>query len=247
MPPVGSDHVSADEPEAPRDDAPRGGTTVVLPVPGHTDAVVVLPMGAGRKPVLVATHGAWDRAEGHCAIWSGIVRGRGFILCPQGRRVDNRVPPAESMYYYPDHHVLDRELVATLDALASHFPDRADTVGAVYAGFSQGAIMGASILPKRPATFPRAILVEGGHNHYGEWSLGSARAFQRGGGKRVFFACGGPWCNQNAQGVSRLLAKAGLEARVGYAEGAGHTMGGGVEKHLEDGFAWVIEGDPRWR
>ena len=252
-PGVGTEHVEApdDDERGSADERPgevqplRGMAR--LPVPEHTDAIVVVPGGSGRKPVLVATHGAGDRAEWHCEIWGAIVRGRGFVLCPQGRRIDNRIPPADSIYYYPDHKVLDREVVAALAALKARFPDRADTMGGVYTGFSQGAIFGALIIAGRPDVFPRAILVEGGHGHYGEWNRAQARKYRRGGGKRVFFACGGRWCNQNAKGIIKMLQKEGIEGRLGYAEGAGHTMSGPMEPHLVDAFEWAISDDPRWR
>jgi predicted esterase len=232
--------------QPPELEAPRA--LVALPVAGHNPAVVSVPAGAtGRMPVLVATHGAGDRAEWHCEIWRGIVRGRGFVLCPQGRRMDDRIRHEDSLYYYPDHKVLDRELTAALDALGARFPEHADTSGAVYAGFSQGAIFGALIVAQRPDAFPRAILVEGGHGAYQEWNRAAAKSYATRGGKRVFFGCGGPWCDKNARGISALLEKAGAKARVAYAEGAGHTMTGAMEPELRAGFEWVIEDDPRWR
>src|SRR5688500_7019775 len=68
---------------------------VELDIPGHVPAVVSLPLGSTRRrPVIVATHGAGDRAEYHCELWRAIVGDRGFVVCPRGRRTDNRVPHA---------------------------------------------------------------------------------------------------------------------------------------------------------
>src|SRR5262245_33463782 len=81
-PDVGGSHV-AEQPEIETRIGPDvGGAMMSLPVEGHNPAVVSVPRGAtGRMPVLVATHGAGDRAEWHCEIWRDIVGNRGFVLC----------------------------------------------------------------------------------------------------------------------------------------------------------------------
>jgi predicted esterase len=230
-------------------DAPpslRAGT-YAMDVPGHTPAVVVVPPdGGGPRPLLVAAHGAGDRGEWHCRIWSEVVRGRGFILCPQGKRIDERVPHADALYYYPHHHALDRELTAALGALEAAVGPRLDRRRALYAGFSQGAIFGALIVTARAAELPRALLIEGGHGHYKEWNRAAAQKLAKAPGARVFFGCGGHWCAQGARETSALLEAAGVGARLGYAEGVGHTMGGAMQDELRRGFAWVTEDDARW-
>jgi predicted esterase len=220
---------------------------VELEVSGHAPAVVSLPLGSTRAPVIVATHGAGDRAEWHCELWRAIVGERAFVLCPRGRRVDNRVPHADASYYYPDHHALEREVLAALAALRERYGEHVDTSRAVYTGFSQGAIQGALVLVLNPEVFPRAALVEGGHGGYREWSRYAARKYGDGGGKRILFACGGPRCVTSASTSARYLEKAGVAARVVHAEGAGHSYGGAMQAELERSFAWLVEDDPRWR
>jgi predicted esterase len=220
---------------------------VELAVPDHTPAVVSVPRGArSRRPVIVATHGAGDRAEWHCEMWRGIVGDSAFVLCPQGRRMDERVPHAESAYYYPDHFALEREVVAALAALRARYPDHVDDGGALYTGFSQGAIMGALVIVMHPDLFPRAVLVEGGHGSYKEWSAPAAKKYAGGGGRRLLFACGSPWCVQSAKRSTRYLENAGVATRVVHAEGAGHSYGAAMESQIRENFGWVVGDDPRF-
>src|SRR5215472_933690 len=83
-----------------------------LDVPGYGAAVVAVPAptSPGRsRPLLVATHGAWDRPEWHCELWQRISRGRAFVLCPRGRATLGYLAPDDQLFYYPDHLALGRE------------------------------------------------------------------------------------------------------------------------------------------
>jgi predicted esterase len=219
-----------------------------ISVPGHAEAVVSVPLGAtSPRPLIVATHGAGDRAEHHCELWRRIVGDRAFVLCPQGRRTDARVPPANAGYYYPDHLVLDKEIKAAIGALRERYGEHLAAEGAIYTGFSQGAIHGAQVIVQNPAVFPRAALVEGGNGFFNEWSLFAAKKYQAGGGKRVLFACGSAACVRTAERCAGYLKKAGVEATVVHAEGAGHSYGPAMERELRASFAWLVEGDPRFQ
>ncbi|XXX75918.1 hypothetical protein WMF30_50535 [Sorangium sp. So ce134] len=217
-----------------------------LEVPGFGPAVVVPPAGEGPRPVLVVAHGAGDRPEWHCEIWRAMVRGAGFVLCPRGKPIDARMPDGGRIFYYPDHHALSREVAAAVSALSRRFGDRVDLRDPIYAGFSQGAIMGALLLPGHPARFARAALIEGGYGGFGEWTLGTVRRFRGGGGARVLLACGRADCAAQARKTQAMLERGGVTARVLHAEGAGHTYGGSMERALHEAYPWVVEGDPRW-
>jgi predicted esterase len=220
---------------------------VPLAVPGFNDAIVSVPSGADSpRPLLVATHGAGDRAEWHCEAWREIVGNRAFVLCPQGQRTDARVPHDRAAYYYPDHFALDREVRAALSALRERYAATLDASRAVYTGFSQGAIHGALVITLRPELFPRAALVEGGNGFFNEWSPFAARRFREGGGERVLFACGSNACVRTAERCAGYLKKTGVATRVAHAEGAGHSYGARMQRELRATFEWLIEGDPRW-
>lgn len=227
---------------------------VELVVPSHAPAVVSVPMGAtSPRPLLVATHGAGGTPEAHCSFWRAIVGDAAFVLCPRGVTSDVHAPPGERGYFYPTHHALEREVALAVAALRERFGPHVDPNRPIYAGFSQGATMGALFVarPPRPPEpdrrdpppFAGAILIEGG---FDEWTLASARAFKAASGERVVFACGRAKCVDGAKRSAGYLRKAGVETVVIHAEGAGHTYEGAVKGRVEEAFPWVIEGDARW-
>jgi pimeloyl-ACP methyl ester carboxylesterase len=216
--------------------------TTELAVPGHRPAVLVVPPGAGPRPVLVAAHGAGDRAEWQCEWWAPLLGRRGFVLCPRGRPMTN-APGADTGYYYPDHYALGKEVLAALDALGSEYGERVDTDRATYAGYSQGAIMGALFAAPRGNRFARLVLIEGG---YAEWNVPSATRFRRAGGERVLLACGQSYCQRGAERAILWLRRAGVEARLEHAPGAGHTYGGEIGERVASALPWLFDGDSRW-
>jgi predicted esterase len=225
--------------------AQAGGELVSLGVPGFGPAVVSVPAGSlGPKPLLVVAHGAWDRPEWHCELWQRIVGERGFVLCLRGRRVDDRVPFEQAAFYYPDHHWLGRALTAAISALEARYGSRLDARRAAYAGFSQGAIMGALVLGDKPTDLTVALLIEGGA---GEWNVARAKRYRRRGGDRVLLMCGTIGCRRQALRATRYLERGGVTARVEYFPDAGHSFGGGVEAALPRALDWLVAGDPRWR
>ena len=226
------------------DGLPASEPFVSLPVEGHLDAVVAVPVGApAPRPVLVATRGAGGSPEEHCEHWQRLLGGRAFILCPRGVALKTTVPLGEGQYFYDGHPRLVREVRLALVALSLRFGGLVDTQGAVYAGYSQGATMGALALPLMPGLFSRALLIEGGD---AEWDRRAARIFKAEGGQRVLFACGRSRCAENARRSAGYLEKESVETRVLHAEGAGHTYGGPVEELVRGSFEWLVEGDSRW-
>jgi predicted esterase len=221
---------------------------VRLPVAGHEPAVVsVPPRGLGRRPLLVAAHGAWDRPEPHCELWRRVVGERAFILCPRGKRTDRRVPHDRAAYFYPDHFALAREVLAAIAALSARYPDELDANRAVWAGFSQGAIHGALVVTLYPQLFPRAALIEVGNPFFNEWSPFAARKYARGGAQRVLFGCGSPYCVRSASRCAGFLERSGVSAKVVHAAGAGHSYGPAMEAELHKSFMWLVADDPRWQ
>jgi predicted esterase len=213
-----------------------------LDIPGYESAIVSVPNDLSRPlPVLIATHGAGDGPEWHCAFWSTIVQNRGFVLCPRGQRI-SRVQ--EFGYYYPDHFKLREEVLAGLRALKTAGPEAIDPGPVIYAGYSQGATMGALMAVLEAETFRRLVLIEGGYN---QWNLASARRYKRGGGERVLFACGVKGCSRGAQKSAESLQRAQIETRIEYAPGAGHTPAGPVAERIQQQFPWLISGDARWQ
>jgi predicted esterase len=232
---------------SPREAGETDEAFVELAVPGYDTAVVSLPRDTSRRrPLLVAAHGAWDRPEPHCQLWRRVTNAHAFILCPRGRRTNRYVPHEHAAYFYSDHFELAREVLATIHALSARYPGELDASSAVWAGFSQGAIHGALVIALHPALFPRAVLVEGGNGFFDEWSPFAARKYARGGGQRVLFGCGSPYCVRTAQRCAGYLERTGVQTFVTHAQGAGHSYGYTMERSLREHFAWLVADDPRW-
>lgn len=221
-----------------------------LDVDGFGPAVVSVPPPRARPyPLLVAAHGAGDFPEWHCELYGELVGDRGVVLCPRGRRLDAREPLDRASCYFPDHHYLGAVVEASLAALLARAkregPDglRLDPEGAVFAGYSQGATMGALVVARAPRRFARALLVEGG---FSEWNVAIAGRYRAGGGQRVALVCGGLGCALSAAKSARWLEQGGVSARAIHVEGAGHTYGGAVAARLPEIFRWLVADDPRW-
>jgi predicted esterase len=213
---------------------------VPLAVPGFAESLVSLPEGTATAPVLVVTHGAGGTAEAHCELWSRISKGKAVLLCVRGKA---RSQNPEDGEYYPDHPALERETFAALAALRARFPERIAAGPAFYAGFSQGATMGARMLVEHASEVSRLVLVEGG---FAEWSVARARTFREHGGERVLFVCGRKECAEPARLSAHWCKLAGLDAQVEYVPGAGHVHDGRVEARIVARYPWFIAGDARW-
>ena len=222
--------------------APAPARFESLPVPGHLDAVVSLPEGSARQPVLVATHGAGGAPEHHCSAWRHQLGQRGIILCPRGAMMDKRYGP-DAGFYYPNHHELEKEVLAAVENFESAYGDHILAGGYIYAGYSQGATMGALMLPIHARIFPRLILIEGGFN---EWDLRGARDFRQNGGLRVAFVCGNGACKRAADRSAGILRRAEVEVIAKHALGGGHTYLGKVAEEIAAVLPWLFHGDSRW-
>ena len=218
--------------------------TQTLAVPGHGDAIVILPLGATRlRPIVVALHGLWDRPEWQCAAWNPVIHGRAFVLCPRG--TPGRGATSDDPHLtYTHAEAMAKEVDDAIDALRAAYPPYVDPGPIVYTGFSLGAIYGVSCVAASPKRFPRVILVEGGHE---AWSPKRARAFAENGGERIVFICGSDDCPIAAGRAIGRLATAGMkDVRIHTVKGAGHTYGGFVFDEARAEIEWALEGDPRF-
>ncbi len=220
---------------------PQGTGFAHLAVPGYLPAVLSWPEAAEKPlPILIAAHGSFDEPEWNCETYKQVVAGAAVVLCPRGRlRWDSPKQPELARYFFPSTG-LEKEIDAAVHALQTAYPGRLRAGPFLYAGFSQGAILGVPILIRHPARYPWAILVEGGH---GAWNANTARIYAIGGGKRILFACGRDSCLRSARTAAAHLSQAGVQVKVVYAPDQGHTYAAGVQAQLTAAFAWVIEGD----
>jgi pimeloyl-ACP methyl ester carboxylesterase len=235
-------HADAEAPSPPVLEAEQA--MVDLAVEGFGEAVVSLPLGArGKRPVMIAAHGNFDRPEWQCQVWREIVRDRGFVLCPRGRARPDSPGPSDPRFTYPTNQILEQEVTAALSALRERYPAFVDGGPVLWTGFSLGSIMGVAIAIREPARFERLVLVEGGHDR---WTRASVKVFAEGGGKRVLFACGQGGCTGAAKRAAGLLEGAGVATRIVERPGTGHNYVGPLAEEVAAAFDWVVEGDPRW-
>lgn len=150
----------------------------------------------------------------------------------------------QSGFHHPDLGVLEREVDAGLTALRAQYGTYVAPGPVVYAGFSRGAFLGASLVAKHPARYSRAVLIEGGQS---AWNDETASAFAKNGGKRVLFACGQPSCVAEAERAAAVLARQSVQTRIVHGQGEGHGYKRQVKEQLKASFDWATEGDPLWR
>lgn len=232
-------HVGTASQPAPAARAPGPPRSVDLKVPGHRAAVLSIPPGTSPAPVLIATHGAGDRAEEHCAHWAARVGQDAFVLCPRGVPM-TRHP--QTGYFFRHHHALGEEIQDALAELRVAHP-RADTKGMVLAGYSQGSIMGALHAHTVPDQIARLLLVEGG---FDEWDVGTAKRYLAAGGKRVALVCGITHCAQRAKHAHAALKRGGVPVQSAYVAGGGHTYAGRVGEQAAALLPWLVQDDKRW-
>lgn len=208
-----------------------------LDVPGFLPAVLFVPKGTDVRPLVVAAHGAGGAPEWECDYWTRLTLGRAFVLCLRGTRINPRAG-----FYFRDHHALDAELSAAAAAARRAFPRIAPTSG-IYAGFSQGASMGALIVAKHARELPYVVLIEG----FQQWNVALGRAFAEHGGQAVLFACGTRECAKTADLSTQALERAGPRARAEHAAGAGHTPAGPVQALVAARLSWLLGSDAAWQ
>ncbi len=204
-----------------------------LDVSGYPPALVWVPAAKPDTavPLVVVSHGAGGGPTWHCRHWSQIVRDTAFLLCLRGKPLGNA-----DGHYFPEHHTLGRILSASVEAFDARFGARTTSGPGVYIGYSQGATMGAWALNEHASRFGLALLIEGG---YREWNVQRALEFRDAGGQAICLVCGTQTCFKHATRTVRWLKRGGVDARVTYAEGAGHTPAGPVGEAAADGLDWL--------
>ncbi len=205
-------------------------------------AYVALPDDVSApRPVVVAAHGAGDGPRYQCEFWRELLLARAFVLCPTGQPLGKS---EEEGHYYKTHHELEREVLAAVEALRAEYGTHLAPGPFVYVAYSQGATMGALMLPAHGNLFSRIVLVEGG---FEQWNVSAAKKLRTSGAERVLLVCGTRSCRRGAERSLEWLKKAGLEARLEMVPGGGHTYGGAVAERLQQSLAWVFDGDERFR
>jgi pimeloyl-ACP methyl ester carboxylesterase len=213
-------------------DLDNGPHVTVLAIADVPPPILVLPHSNQSTPLLIGAHGAGGSPEWQCDWLSSLRTTPTALLCLRGLPLAR----GELTFYYPEHHSLGRWLAAALERVTGDHGSRLASPF-IYVGYSQGATMGALAIQTAKTVIPNLLLVEGGLEG---WTLARSRAFARAGGRKIYFACGTRSCNAKAHKLLLTLTDAGIEARLGYAEGAGHTPLGAVERCVREGLGWLL-------
>jgi len=215
-----------------------------LTVTGYPEPVVSVPNGAtSRRPVILVAHGTSDRPDWNCDAWRHITSARGFVVCPRGEHAPQESTRDDERFTLRGGAYLLGYVDAALAALAVRFAGYVDVDRPVLAGFSLGATEMAQLAVRDPARFPRIAMLEGGQK---VWTAAAIRQFEAGGGQRVLFGCGSPWCVPETKAVLARFDKAGFEARMVSAN-VGHTNDRPLQEAVMAQLEWFLGGDARWR
>jgi len=231
--PVGAVHHAESSSAAADEGAPKRGPVVLdLELEGGFPLLTWAPAGRGEHPVVVTAHGAGCLAEEDCDYLWRLTSGKAIVACLRGEPLFRTRP--EQGFYFRDHLALGRELGLAVAALRTEFGERLGDDW-TFAGYSQGATMGALALPESTRAFQQLLLIEGG----GEgMTRKSAERLREQGTKRVLFACGNSGCAKRGEQTAVGLRAVGLDVRVVHAEGAGHTYLGAVEEEVSGELGW---------
>ncbi len=197
------------------------------------EAVLELPFDvSGRRPILIAVHGAGDRPDWACAGWRAIVDGYAFVICPQGS-------PGGGVYWWRSWKDVKRIVDRSLVAVKERYGDFVADGPLVLAGFSMGASNVTYVARERSSEFPFVALVEGAYD------TGSAFAvpFSQG-GRRVLLSCSTGNCESRFASARSAISRAGIDVRVSDSGRHGHNLD--KPEAMREPFSWLVRDDPRW-
>jgi hypothetical protein len=223
-----------------------GGTVLTgewlqkIDLPDKGFANVAPPLGAtGRRPVVIAAHGAHDHPGYMCSAWRSITDAYAFVVCPAGS------PVAGGMHSWGSAEQLEKRVLEAIDAVEKRWPEHVEIGGpVVYVAFSQGATTAGPLLARQGARIPRAVLTEGGYHVFEDPQV--ARSFARAGGERVLFSCSQGGCAGAFKLSVATLAKANVKAQIEDAGPLGHSIPPAAREGLNRQLPFVVEGLRGW-
>jgi len=206
---------------------------------GH-EAYVCPPIGAREKrPLIVAVHGAGDRAEWSCGGWRMVAGEYAFVVCPQGSKMDPQ------RFAWDSAETIRRRVAGAIKAAQARFGEYIAEGPTLYVGFSQGATLAGPTLLDPAQSFPFISLAEGGYG------LLQNRAFlaklKARGVESVLLACGTPGCFTTMRAAEPKLAAAGIQALIGGDPKSGHNLNREMQAGLQKVWPEFVAGLPNWR
>ena len=211
-----------------------------LDLDGGHEAYVCPPIGArDPRPLIVAVHGAGDRAEWSCGGWRMVAGEYAFVVCPQGLKMDSM------RFAWDSAETIRRRVASAIVAARARFAEYIADGPTLYVGFSQGATLAGPTLLDATQSFPFIALAEGGYG------LVQNRAFlaklKARGVESVLLACGTPTCFSTMREAERNLTAAGIQALIGGDPTSGHNLNGYMQAGLQKVWPDFVRGLPNWR
>jgi len=206
--------------------------------PDYSPTLVDYPKGPGPWPVMFVAHGAGGSAREVLDYFKRLLADRYVIVAVAGTPLSRAEP--QGGHYYKNHLELEKEVLSVAKRLTNESqlgPAALSKPPWIYAGYSQGATMGALFLINHAQWFDRLILIEGGIEG---WNLARSRRYKEGGGLRLLWLCGTPGCATGATKARDVALQVGLEAQAETLVGAGHVYWGPVGKQLAALLPWVV-------
>jgi predicted esterase len=211
-----------------------------LSLPDGNLAYVTPPVGAREpRPVVVAVHGAGDRAEWACGGWRIATGNYAFVVCPQGLKMDG------TRFAWDSPSTIARRVEASLAALHARFGEYVATGPAIYAGFSQGATLAGPALLQVKDRFAAVVLAEGGYDLMRNPDF--LRRLRANGTSRALVVCGSPNCFRSAPGFERTLTMTGFETAVAGDPLSGHNLNQRMQEALRAAWPPFFQPMEGWR
>jgi predicted esterase len=211
-----------------------------LELDGGHEAYVCPPIGAREpRPLIVAVHGAGDRAEWSCGGWRMVAGEYAFVVCPQGLKMDS------THFGWDSAETIRQRVASAIFAARARFGQYIADGPTLYVGFSQGATLAGPTLLDPKQSFPFIALAEGGYG------LVRDRAFlaklKARGVQSVLLACGTPACFSSMRAAEPNLTSAGIQALIGGDPVSGHNLNGEMQAGLQKVWPDLVAGLPNWR
>ena len=209
-----------------------------LDLPDGKEAYVCPPIGAREpRPLIVAVHGAGDRAEWSCGGWRVVAGEYAFVVCPQGLKMDKQ------RFAWDSAETIRKRVPQAIAAARARFGEYISDGPVMYVGFSQGATLAG------PTLFDQSFAVVG----LAEGAYGSVRnptflrQLRERGVQRVLLACGTGNCFTTMRAAQPGFARAGLEVVIGGDPKSGHNLNGVMQAGLSKVWPDFVAGLPNWQ
>jgi len=211
-----------------------------LELDGGHEAYVCPPIGTREpRPLIVAVHGAGDRAEWSCGGWRVVAGEYAFVVCPQGMKMD------AMRFGWDSAETIRRRVASAIVAVRARFGPYIADGPTLYVGFSQGATLAGPTLLDPAQSFPFIALAEGGYGLLRDRAfLGKLKAR---GVESVLLACGTPACFASMHAAEPNLSSAGIQALIGGDPASGHNLNREMQAGLQKVWPDFVAGLPNWR